>query len=95
MFANSSRRSFLKNSVAAGAVGILRSPALASSAGSSVIVVGAGAFGGWSALQLAQRGMRVTLVDAWGPGNSRDRAIRLSGRSVSALPTNRSEPNVE
>jgi glycine/D-amino acid oxidase-like deaminating enzyme len=37
----------------------------------SAIVVGAGAFGGWSALQLLQRGAKVTLLDAWGPGNSR------------------------
>jgi glycine/D-amino acid oxidase-like deaminating enzyme len=37
----------------------------------SVIVVGAGAFGGWTALNLVQRGARVTLLDAWGPGNSR------------------------
>src|SRR6266487_3644278 len=29
------------------------------------------AFGGWSALQLTQRGAKVTLIDAWGPGNSR------------------------
>ena len=36
-----------------------------------VVVVGAGAFGGWTALFLARRGARVTLVDAWGPGNSR------------------------
>jgi len=36
-----------------------------------VIVVGAGAFGGWTALFLRRRGMRVTLVDSWGPGNSR------------------------
>jgi glycine/D-amino acid oxidase-like deaminating enzyme len=36
-----------------------------------VIVVGAGAFGGWTALQLRRRGASVTLVDAWGPGNSR------------------------
>ncbi|MEP6735791.1 MAG: FAD-dependent oxidoreductase, partial [Chryseolinea sp.] len=36
-----------------------------------VIVVGAGAFGGWSALYLQRQGYRVTLVDAWGPGNSR------------------------
>jgi glycine/D-amino acid oxidase-like deaminating enzyme len=36
-----------------------------------VIVVGAGAFGGWTALYLLRRGARVTLVDAWGPGNSR------------------------
>jgi sarcosine oxidase len=37
----------------------------------SIIVVGAGAFGGWTALKLAQRGAKVTLLDAWGPGNSR------------------------
>src|SRR5262249_20896733 len=37
----------------------------------SVAVVGAGAFGGWTAVQLLRRGARVQLVDAWGPGNSR------------------------
>jgi glycine/D-amino acid oxidase-like deaminating enzyme len=36
-----------------------------------VVVVGAGAFGGWTALHLRRAGARVTLVDAWGPGNSR------------------------
>jgi glycine/D-amino acid oxidase-like deaminating enzyme len=36
-----------------------------------VVVVGAGAFGGWTALHLLRRGARVTLLDAWGPGNSR------------------------
>lgn len=36
-----------------------------------IIVVGAGAFGGWTALHLLRRGARVTLVDAWGPGNAR------------------------
>lgn len=36
-----------------------------------VVVFGAGAFGGWTALQLASRGARVTLLDAWGPGNAR------------------------
>lgn len=36
-----------------------------------IAVVGAGAFGGWSALHLIERGARVTLLDAWGPGNSR------------------------
>jgi glycine/D-amino acid oxidase-like deaminating enzyme len=36
-----------------------------------VIVVGAGAFGGWTALALVRRGARVTLMDAWGPGNAR------------------------
>ncbi|HEX5759935.1 MAG TPA: FAD-dependent oxidoreductase [Thermoanaerobaculia bacterium] len=36
-----------------------------------VAVVGAGAFGGWTALHLRRRGARVTLLDGWGPGNSR------------------------
>jgi glycine/D-amino acid oxidase-like deaminating enzyme len=36
-----------------------------------VVVIGAGAFGGWTALFLQRQGARVTLVDAWGPGNSR------------------------
>ena len=34
-------------------------------------VIGAGAFGGWSALMLRRAGCRVTLCDAWGPGNNR------------------------
>jgi glycine/D-amino acid oxidase-like deaminating enzyme len=36
-----------------------------------IVVVGAGAFGGWTALHMLERGARVTLLDAWGPGNSR------------------------
>jgi sarcosine oxidase len=36
-----------------------------------VVVVGAGAFGGWSALMLRRAGADVTLVDAWGPGHTR------------------------
>ena len=36
-----------------------------------IAIVGAGAFGGWTALHLLERGARVTLLDAWGPGNSR------------------------
>ena len=43
----------------------------AGSSRKSAIVVGAGAFGGWSALKLLERGVKVTLLDAWGPGNSR------------------------
>ena len=39
--------------------------------GAAVVVVGAGAFGGWSALYLLRAGYKVTLVDAWGAGNSR------------------------
>jgi sarcosine oxidase len=36
-----------------------------------VAVIGAGAFGGWTALHLLRAGARVTLLDAWGPGNAR------------------------
>jgi glycine/D-amino acid oxidase-like deaminating enzyme len=36
-----------------------------------IAVIGAGAFGGWTALYLLRGGARVTLIDAWGPGNSR------------------------
>lgn len=36
-----------------------------------IAVIGAGAFGGWAALHLLESGARVTLLDAWGPGNSR------------------------
>lgn len=36
-----------------------------------IAVIGAGAFGGWTALFLAERGARVTLVDAWGAGHLR------------------------
>lgn len=40
-------------------------------AGPRVAVVGAGAFGGWTALHLQRMGARVSLFDAWGPGNPR------------------------
>ncbi len=36
-----------------------------------IAVIGAGAFGGWTALYLLRGGAQVTLLDAWGPGNSR------------------------
>lgn len=36
-----------------------------------IAVVGAGAFGGWTALWLLRKGFNVTLIDSWGPGNSR------------------------
>jgi sarcosine oxidase len=36
-----------------------------------VLVVGAGVFGAWTAFQLARRGQRAVLLDAYGPGNSR------------------------
>ena len=67
---SSSRRSFLKSSAVAGAY-LIGSRAVASSRRNSVIVVGAGAFGGWTALHLLKKGAKVTLLDSWGPGNSR------------------------
>jgi len=36
-----------------------------------IAVVGAGAFGAWTALHLQQSGAQVTLVDQYGPANSR------------------------
>jgi glycine/D-amino acid oxidase-like deaminating enzyme len=47
-----------------------RAPALLQGS-PEVVVIGAGAFGGWTAFHLRRMGARVTLVDAYGPGNSR------------------------
>ena len=57
-----------------------------------VVVVGAGAWGAFTALNLRREGVKVTLVDQYGPGNSRStsgdetRGIRSSygDRTVSA-----------
>lgn len=76
-----------------GAIYLVDRPQLPRSSVPSVVVVGAGAFGGWSALQLAQRGANVTLLDAWGPGNSRassggeTRTIRATYGPAQALYT--------
>lgn len=37
--------------------------------GRRVVVIGAGAFGGWAALRLAQSGAQVTLIERWSPGH--------------------------
>jgi sarcosine oxidase len=71
------RRRFLK--AASGAVGglTLRASRLLAGQGSAlntnteIVVVGAGAFGGWTALYLREMGHTVTMVDQYGPGNSR------------------------
>ncbi len=36
-----------------------------------VVVIGAGVWGSWTAYHLRERGANVTLIDAYGPGNSR------------------------
>lgn len=48
----------------------------------SVAVVGAGAFGGWTALHLLRRGYRVTLLDAYGPGNARSSSAGGESRVI-------------
>src|SRR5688572_468462 len=66
------RRAFIKTTglgVAATALGPA-APALAQRL-PDVVVIGAGAFGAWTALHLRERGVRVTLLEAFGPGNSR------------------------
>ncbi|MGQ0815227.1 MAG: FAD-dependent oxidoreductase [Gemmatimonadota bacterium] len=68
-----SRRTFVTSVVGAPLALRLGNPgeSIASRSRQHVVVVGAGAFGGWSALALLRAGMRVTLVDAWGAGHSR------------------------
>lgn len=48
------------------------------------VVVGAGAFGGWTALHLQQRGYEVTLLDAYGPGNTRSSSAGGETRVIRA-----------
>jgi hypothetical protein len=53
--------------------GIVEAPGIASlgAAASEVVVVGAGLWGSFAAYHLRKRGVKVTLVDQYGPGNSR------------------------
>ncbi len=62
------RRSFLK---IAGAGAVAASSHASAQASPDIVVIGAGAFGGWTALSLREMGASVTLLDAYGPGNSR------------------------
>ncbi|MDE2804974.1 MAG: FAD-dependent oxidoreductase [Gemmatimonadota bacterium] len=48
-----------------------RAPAIHTRQTPDVAVVGAGAFGAWTALNLQQAGARVVLIDQYGPANSR------------------------
>ena len=63
------RRSFLQLTGAAALNA--RLPVQSTSSAPEVIVIGAGAFGGWTAFYLREMGARVTLLDAYGPGNAR------------------------
>jgi sarcosine oxidase len=52
--------------------GIRRAPSIRTSDPSpDVVVIGAGAWGSWTGLHLRKMGVKVTVVDAYGPGNSR------------------------
>lgn len=46
-------------------------PVRSSRGSGHVVVVGAGAWGGWVSLHLRRRGVQVTMIDAYGPGNSK------------------------
>lgn len=48
-----------------------RAPAVQPRPAADAVVVGAGTFGMWTALHLRRLGARVTVVDAYGAGNSR------------------------
>jgi len=48
-----------------------RAPFVRSGQIPDVVVVGAGNFGAWTALHLQRGGMKVTLLDQYGPGNSK------------------------
>ena len=65
------RRTFIGSILASTISAFGVSNSLAQAGKPHVAVIGAGAFGGWTALRLLRAGARVTLLDAWGPGNSR------------------------
>lgn len=46
-------------------------PARSTRGNGHVIVIGGGAWGGWASLYLRRRGARVTMIDAYGSGNSK------------------------
>ncbi len=49
----------------------LAATAVHTTAASEVVVIGAGGWGAFTALELRKKGLSVTLVDAYGPGNAR------------------------
>ncbi|HKR63068.1 MAG TPA: FAD-dependent oxidoreductase, partial [Thermoanaerobaculia bacterium] len=66
-----SRRRFLEGVAAVSVAARVDGLSLLTSSAPRVVVIGAGAFGGWTALHLRRLGAHVTLIDAWGAGNSR------------------------
>lgn len=66
------RRTVLGSGLGLGALGVTSVKAAAVGRNlPDFVVVGAGAFGGWTALELRERGANVVLVDQYGPGNAR------------------------
>ncbi len=65
------RRTILKSSALFAGMRLLETTLPAITHKLNIAVIGAGAFGGWTALHLLRRGAKVTLLDSWGPGNSR------------------------
>ena len=86
------RRKFMKLSGVglAGAAVLTSANAQTRPTGKSpdVIVVGAGSFGVWTAYQLRKKGVNVTLLDAYGPGNSRS----SSGGETRQIQADRANP---
>ena len=73
------RREFLVGA-GVGAAATMLSPADSKAASSApaigrnlpdIAIIGAGAFGAWTALSLQERGAKVTLLDSYGAGNAR------------------------
>ena len=68
-----SRRTFVGAAVAAGASVESRAQTGSRGAGGAfdVAIIGSGVFGAWTARHLLSRGLRVALIDEYGPGSSR------------------------
>ena len=84
------RRDFIK--IAGAGTGAFlaagKAPAFLKSgrASTNVVVVGAGAFGGWTALNLRRLGAKVTMIDMFGPGKARKPAhLALTGSQIMVI----------